>query len=228
MAEHRDMVGRSPTRVSLIHAVAVAMPPVAAAFSALWPEARVANLLEDSLSPDRAAEGDLTPAMSARIAALVRYAAGAGADAVLFTCSAFGAAIEAVARELSPLPVLRPNEAMFGAALQAGRRIGMLATFGPSVASMEEEFAEAAGGRGATLDTVLVESAMMALRAGDGAAHDRLLAEAAPRLKGCDAVMLAHFSTSRAEAAVAAALPGLRVLTSPGAAVRALRARLGA
>jgi Asp/Glu/hydantoin racemase len=215
-------------RIALIHAVTVAMPPVAAAFATLWPEARVTNLLEDSLSPDRAAERELTPAMSARIAALARYAAGIGADAVLFTCSAFGPAILAAARDLAPLPVLRPNEAMFDAALTVGGRIGMLATFGPAVASMEEEFAEAVGGSGARLATVLVEPAMAALRAGDGAAHDRLLADAAPRLAGCGAVMLAHFSTSRAEAAVAAALPGTRVLTSPGAAVRALRARLRA
>ncbi len=233
MRDRRRVSSVTPApRIALIHAVAVAMPPVAAAFAALWPEARVTNLLEDSLSPDRAADGDLTPAMGGRIGALARYVAGAGAEGVLFTCSAFGAAIGAAARDLAPLPVLRPNEAMFAAALGAGsgrgRRIGMLATFGPSVASMEEEFAEAAAGTGATVETVLVEPAMAALRAGDGEVHDRLLAEAAPRLRGCDAVMLAHFSTSRAEAAVAAALPGAAVLTSPGAAVRALRTRLGA
>ena len=229
MRDRRRVSSVTPApRIALIHAVAVAMPPVAAAFAALWPEARVTNLLEDSLSPDRAADGEMTPAMGGRIGALARYAAGTGADAVLFTCSAFGAAIGAAARDLAPLPVLRPNEAMFADALRRGRRIGMLATFGPSVASMEEEFAEASAGTGATVETVLVEPAMAALRAGDGAAHDRLLAEAAPRLRGCDAVMLAHFSTSRAEAAVAAALPGAAVLTSPGAAVRALRTRLGA
>ncbi len=103
----------------------------------------------------------------------------------------------------------------------------MLATFGLSIGTMEEEFAEVARGTGASLRAVLVEPAMVALRAGDGAAHDRLLAEAALVLAGCDAVMLAHFSTSCARNAVAAALPRRPVLTSPDAAVLAMQGRLG-
>jgi hypothetical protein len=93
---------------------------------------------------------------------------------------------------------------------------------------MEDEFRQLAGLRGvpATLETICVEGAMPALRAGDGAAHDRLLAEAAPRLAECDAVLLAHFSTARAEAAVRAAL-SRPVLTAPGAAVEALKSRVG-
>jgi hypothetical protein len=66
---------------------------------------------------------------------------------------------------------------------------------------------------------------MAALKGGDGATHDRLLAEAAPRLSECDAVLLAHFSTSRAEAAVSAALSH-PVLTAPGAAVTRLKSLL--
>jgi hypothetical protein len=68
---------------------------------------------------------------------------------------------------------------------------------------------------------------MAALRAGDAAEHNRLLAEAAGTLGPCDAVMLAHFSTSRAEAAVRAAI-GSTVLTSPAAAVTKLRGLLDA
>lgn len=210
------------TRIALVHAVEIAMAPVRTAFAELWPEADILNLLDDSLGRDRAADTDLTPAMFERIGKLGDYALDLGADVVLYTCSAFGPAIEAFARRTDK-PVLKPNEAMFERALSAGRRIGMLATFGPSVASMEAEFHTAAAARGieATVETILVDEAVTALRGGDADAHNRLLAEAAPQLAGCDAIMLAHFSTSRAHAAVSAAVDR-PVLTSPHAAVEAL------
>ena len=89
---------------------------------------------------------------------------------------------------------------------------------------MEAEFRDLAGTAGstATLDSFCVAGAMKALQEGDGAEHDRLLAIAAPRFADCDAVLLAHFSTSRAAAAVRAALR-CQVLTAPGAAVAKLK-----
>ncbi|MDR3471166.1 MAG: aspartate/glutamate racemase family protein [Devosia sp.] len=215
-------------RIALIHAVEVAMAPIRAAMAEGWPEAEVVNLLDDSLAPDRAAEAELSEAMTARIVGLARYAAGLGAEAVLFTCSAFGPAIERAAAELA-IPVLKPNQAMFGAALAAGVHIGMLATFAPAVGGMEAEFAAEARRHAspADLTTIVVPEAMAALRRGDGETHDRLLAERAGALAHCDAVLLAHFSTSRAAAAVRGALR-VPVLTSPEAAVAQLRRRLGA
>jgi Asp/Glu/hydantoin racemase len=154
---------------------------------------------------------------------LTDYAVSTGADGILFTCSAFGPAIEA-AREGRSVPVLKPNEAMFRAALGIGRRLGLLATFAPSVPSMEEELRALAraAGREVELRSVCIPAAMSALDAGDGAAHDRLLADAAPQLAGCDAVLLAQFSTAQAHAAVSAVLD-CPVLTSPDSAVLWLR-----
>jgi hypothetical protein len=214
------------TRIVLIHAVQAAMAPIEDAFKKLWPETRRANLLDDSLSGDREAAGRLTPQMSQRMLALADYAVKTGADGVLFTCSAFGEAIEAAARAL-PLPVLKPNEAMFDAALDSGRRIGMLATFAPAVPSMEEEFRTMAQQRKspAALETLLVPEARKALAAGDIAEHDRLVAAAAGGLAHCDVVLLAHFSTATAEEAVRAQLPGV-VLAAPSSAVLKLKSKL--
>jgi len=63
---------------------------------------------------------------------------------------------------------------------------------------------------------------MQALDAGDGATHDRLIADAVGPLAGHDAVLLAQFSMARAAPAVAAAIGGT-VLTSPETAVAKLR-----
>ena len=125
-ASHRAAMS---LRIGLIHAVTPAMAPVEAAFRALWPDAERMNVLDDRLAPDRERAGALTPPFFARIRALADYAVAQGADGILYTCSAFGLAIEAVARAL-PIPVLTPDEAMFTAAIMRGRRIGMLATFG--------------------------------------------------------------------------------------------------
>ena len=210
-------------RIALIHAVTVAMAPVHETFRQIWPEAECVDILDTSLSRDREREGRLTETMIDRFLLLAKYAEDNGADGILFTCSAFGEAIEAAAARAA-VPVLKPNEAMFDAALAAGNRLGMLATFEPSVAGMEAEFREIADDAGspAALGSFCVPGAMTALQSGDGAAHDRLVALAAPRFADCDAVLLAHFSTSRAAAAVNAVLR-CPVLTAPGAAVTKLK-----
>jgi Asp/Glu/Hydantoin racemase len=212
-------------RIALIHALRHSVASVAEAFSRLWPEARLANLLDDSLSADLAAAGALDAAMTERFLTLARYARACGADGILFTCSAFGPCIAACANALAPLPVLRPNEAMVEEALAlaggAGRRIGLLATFAPTLAAMPAEFGDAA-----TVVPCLAEGALAALDAGDGAGHDRLAAEAARVLAGCEVVALAQFSLARAAPAVAAAT-GRNVLTTPDSAVRKLRRLVG-
>ena len=206
-------------RIALVHAVKVAIAPVEEAFRRHWPEAELSNLLDDSLSRDRNREGALTPQLSRRIASLAQYGVEAGANAVLYTCSAFGEAIEAVKRA-QRVPVLRPNEAMLDDALRHGRRIGMLATFAPTVPALEAEMR--ALDPQINVKSVCVPEAMAALEAGDGATHDRLLALAAPKLDGCDVIILAQFSTARAREAVAQAV-SCPVLTSPDSAVLRLR-----
>ncbi len=207
-------------RIALIHALRHSPPPIEAAFARAWPEAVLMNLLDDSLSADLAREGRLTPAMTERFLALARYAAGTGAAGILFTCSAFGLCIAAAAAALAPMPVLTPNEAMIEEAAAAGRRIGLLASFGPTLDSMPPEFPP-----GITVVPKLAEGALAALDAGDADRHDRLAAEAARDLADCDAIALAQFSLARAAPLVAAAT-GRPVLTTPDSAVRKLRRRL--
>nr|WP_209443365.1 aspartate/glutamate racemase family protein [Falsiroseomonas frigidaquae] len=206
----------------MIHALRHSPPPIEAAFAEAWPEARLMNLLDDSLSADLARDGALTPAMTERFLTLGRYARGTGADGVLFSCSAFGPCIEAVAAELAPIPVLKPNAAAIEEAVAIGPRIGLLATFPGTLASMPPEFPP-----GVQVVPCLAEGALAALDAGDVEAHDRLAAEAARRLVDCDVILLGQFSLARAARAVAATT-NLPVVTTPGSAVRQLRALLGA
>lgn len=209
-------------RIAIIHALRHSPPPIEAAFAAAWPEARLMNLLDDSLSADLAREGTLTPAMTERFLTLARYAAGTGAQGILFSCSAFGPCIEASARDLAPLPVLKPNEAAIEEAVTIGRRIGLLATFPGTLASMPPEFPP-----GVEVVPCLAPGALAALDAGDAATHDRLAAEAAVALRDCDVVLLGQFSLARAASLVATAT-GKPVVTTPDSAVAKLKRLLKA
>jgi Asp/Glu/hydantoin racemase len=222
------MTSQAAPRIVLFHATPVAMDPVQAAMASLWPEAEPVNLLDDGLTIDRAKEGpDLSEELIERFVDFGRYAQRIGADGILITCSAFGPAIDRMEEEL-PLPVLRPNEAMFREAIAAGNRIGMLATFAPSVATMEEEFRQfaAEAGAAATLDTIVVPDAIDLLRQGDADSHNRLVAEMAPRFADHDAIMLAHFSTSRAAESVRREVD-VPVLAAPEAAVMRMKTLVG-
>lgn len=219
-----DMATTSP-RIVLFHATPVAMDPVNAAMASLWPQAEAVNLLDDGLTIDRAKEGpDLSEELIERFVDFGRYARRIGANGILITCSAFGPAIDRVEEEL-PLPIVRPNEAMFREAIAAGSRIGMLATFAPAVATMDEEFRQFAAevGAPATLETIVVPDAIDLLRQGDAESHNRLVAEMAPRFADYDAIMLAHFSTSRAAEPVRSKVK-VPVFAAPEAAVMRMKA----
>ncbi len=217
-------------RIALIHATALAIEPINSAFTRHWPDAQRTNLLDDSLSADRARDGDgeLTPAMMGRFEQLARYAVVTGCNGILFTCSAFGPAIEAAA-SISGVPTLKPNEAMFdqALALAAGGkqlRLGLIATFQASIGSMSDELLALATQRGIFVDLqcVFVPEAMDDLAQGRPEDHHRKIAHASRALGSCDAVILAQFSVAAAQGAVQREL-SCPVLSSPDCAVLALR-----
>jgi hypothetical protein len=210
-------------RIALIHAMKHSIAPTEDAFGRLWPEAHLMNLLDDSLSVDRARDASLSPAMTQRFLALARYAVGTGAEGILFTCSAFGPCIEACRYELAPLAVSKPNEAMIEeAVVLAGPtgRIGLLASFAPTLATMPVEFTATASG--VTIVPCLAEGALAALDRGDLAGHDEAVVRAAEALADCDVIVIGQFSLARAADRVAAAT-GKIVLTTPDSAVRKLQ-----
>ena len=181
------------------------------------------HLLDDSLSRDRQRDGELTAAMTERFVTLATYAKNTGAKGILFTCSAFGPAIEAAAKAVG-IPALKPNEAMFAQALGVGRKLALIATFPPSIPSMSEELLLMARERGVTIElqTAHVPGAMDDLAAGHATEHDRRIAQVAANFGDCDAVMLAQFSMAAAQRLAQAQLK-CPVLTSPDCAVQALR-----
>lgn len=227
-----DEPPRGP-RIALIHALAESLPPIHQAFERHWPEAITFDVFDSSLAPDLAHVGEVDVAMVRRFLTLGRYAAasegqGGRTAGILFTCSAFGPAIDAVKGALT-IPVLRPNEATFNRALQMGKHIGLLVTFPPSLPALEAELRQMAGERGLKISITsrVIDGALAALKAGDGETHDQLAAAVAAGMPPVDCLILGQFSLAQAERAVQAAV-SCPVLTTPRSAVEQLRAMLKA
>ncbi len=219
-------------RIALIHALPHSVTPINTAMIRLWPEANRVNLQDDSLSNDLAAIEAKAPGtgldafMHERFQRLAQYAVDCGADAILFTCSAFGSCIEAVAAA-QKIPVLKPNEAMIEQAVALvgergkmnGQILGLVSSFAPTLTSMPDEFST-----DVNLEMKLAEGAMAALNAGDVATHDKLVVEAARDLvkRGAKVIALAQYSMAHCKPMVEAAC-GVPVLTTPDSAIEKLK-----
>jgi hypothetical protein len=209
-------------RITLIHALKHSPPPIEDAFRRLWPQAKLMNLMDDSLAGDLERDGKITGGMTQRFAVLGQYAFATGADGILFTCSAFGSCIDAVKAQAGGKPVLKPNEAMIEEAAAAGGTVGLLATFPPTLKSMPAEFP-----KDVRVRPTLADGALEALNRGNASAHDALAVKAAMTLKDCDVIALAQFSLARVAPAISAAT-GKPVLTTPESAVRKMKTLLAA
>lgn len=217
---------KTKRKIYLVHAAAVSIPPVADSFAQNWPEAQAVNLLEDALMTDLAADGKLTDAMIGRFVHIGQYCVKAGADAILFCCSAFGPAIEEVRRQIS-IPVLKPNEAMYEQLVAKDGNVSLLATFQPSLPSMLAEIAAYAKDKGTKVNVMpqLIDGALDALLNNLPDEHNRLIADAAARQTTCDVIALAQFSMAPAKA-VAVKGTAKTILTTPDSAVAKLKAIL--
>jgi Asp/Glu/hydantoin racemase len=117
---------------------------------------------------------------------------------------------------------------MFVAALEAGARIGVVATNPPAAPAAAAQLRMAAEARGIAIQVLesVAEGAFAIGNSGDAATHDRMVVEAAERIADrVDVLCLAQVSMAMARAAVQAKVP-VPVLTSPAAAVARLKTLL--
>jgi len=199
------------------------MEPISKAFAQHWPQADAMHLLDNTLSQDLAKAGSLTSGMVQRFEDLALYAQRQGTEGILFTCSAFGPAIEA-AQRATGLPTLKPNEAMFEDALagaQLGKpwRVGMVATFAATIPALTQEFEALVQSRGlkVSVHSQLASGAMEDLAQGQSDVHHRKVVQALKLLPEVDVIMLAQFSMSGALSHAQAA-SACTVLSSPDCA----------
>jgi Asp/Glu/hydantoin racemase len=192
--------GDVPDRlVTLIHATPAAVPPVERAVRAL-PGLRTANLLDESLLTEAERRGGVDATCVARMRTLVTLARAAGSDGVLVTCNIYSSAVEQLAKEMAPYPLISVDEPMIREAVRMGPRVGVLATVAAGLAQQSTQLEAEAARRDmpVQLETVLLDGAFDALVSGDGGTHDEIVVAALRLLRPCvDVVVLAQASMAR-------------------------------
>lgn len=217
------------SKLALLHTSPV-LTPLFASLCAKWlPEVQIFHTVDESLIKNTIQAGHLQRVTLRRLVTLVGSALEGGADGVLVTCSSIGPAVE-IAQQLYDAPVLRVDAPMACAAVQQGRRIGVLATLRttlePTSALVRSVALEA--GRPVELVECLCEGAFEAVLSGDTATHDRLVSAAlTERMRDVDVIVLAQASMARVVDALPAGAVKAPVLSSPESGVRQVREAFG-
>lgn len=208
--------------VALISAVPAAIPPTTTAFEALFPAARIWNLLDDRLIDDAESTGGVHPPLVARMRRLIDHAIIEGADAVLLTCSMYASVAHSAAK-LANVPVLAPDDALFQAVSEAG--YSRLTVVSPAADPLSDSLhrIRQVVKPDTTVEGVIAHGAAAAARDGDRMTLAELVTAAvAASFPTPDAVVLGQYSLAPAAAKVQAAT-GIPTLAGPCLAVRMLR-----
>ena len=187
-------------KVAFIHTSPAAIGPLMQFYSEAAPELEITNLLDDGLLRLLAAKESATARR--RLAEMIKAAVETyGAELAMITCSSVS---REMAEELAgdfALPILKIDYPMARQAVRAGTKIGVAATFPPTLVPTTKLLNEAAAEAAREIEIIQEVSpdAYTALLANDLATHDELLLGVIERLEQQDvsAIVLAQVSMAR-------------------------------
>jgi aspartate/glutamate racemase len=215
--------------VAFIHTSPAAVGPLMQFYAGAAPELEITNLLDDGLL--RLLAAGRREDVRRRLGEMLRAAAETYApELAMVTCSSVPKEMaDSLARDFG-FPLLKIDYPMARRAVRAGRRVGVAATFPPTLVPTSKLLLDAAAEAGVEIEIVegVAPEAYKALLAGDTATHDELLAAAVEDLQDKDvsAVVLAQVSMARTLPLIerSARVP---VLTSLQTSLEAIREALG-
>lgn len=211
-------------RVACIHTVYSVIDSFTQQLREAIPEdCLIHTLYDDFLATDPADTGKFSAINHQRLRLDMKACALTGADVLVVTCSTLSPSVRLLRKEFN-VPVVAIDDAMVREAVEAGRRIGLLATaestVGPSASAIRA--AGTVSGKDIELQVLCNERAIVALKSGDRATHDRLVLEMARQLAPCDCIVLAQASMAHMETPVASCT-GIPTFSSPGRCVEQVR-----
>ncbi|MDO8685648.1 MAG: aspartate/glutamate racemase family protein, partial [Clostridiales bacterium] len=175
--------------------------PFAKPFLQENPDVDVFNICDDSLMPDTLKTGKMSNDVAYRILNYVYSAERAGANMVMITCTTMNESAK-YARRFAGIPVINIDEPMAKMAVEAGRKIGVLATLPTSPHAVVRLLNEEAEIRGKKIETKIkvVDGAFDILISGDRQRHDNMVVNALDELaKEVDAIAFAQITMSLLE-----------------------------
>jgi Asp/Glu/hydantoin racemase len=193
--------------------------------SKLLPTVQVKHILDEPLLESIRQQGGLTSSDSARLLDHIKMAESIRARAVLVTCSEISPLVENL-RPLTAVPLVKIDEAMIAAAVQAGSRLGVLATHPAALVRMQERLeAQARESRKEiTCEVKLVEGVFLAQENRDAGDPDRLIRQALMELSArVDVVVLAQAGMASVLAITPEKERRVPVLSSPHLALEQVR-----
>ena len=214
-------------KVYIIQTSLVSQVEINALFAELVPEARVHNLVDDSLLHDVMRNGGIDDKVISRMCAYVKAAADNGADLIFNQCSSVGEAADIAAR-LVAVPVLKVDAPMAEKAVELvelGARIAVVATvqstMQPSCNLVRGK--AAAAGKQVEVIEYLVDGALdVLMKEKNREKHNALVLESVRKAEAeCDVIVLAQGSMT----VLLPELTNIRVpvLTSPRLGVERAR-----
>jgi aspartate/glutamate racemase len=164
------------TTIVVIHTGPVTVDPLKAQFAAQLADARVVNIVDDSLLADVRSAGHLTPEVTRRLYSYMANAEALGADIILNACSSVGEATDLL-RGMIRTPIVKVDEAMADEACALGPRVGVVATVSTTLEPTVRLIRRKAAERGVDVEVTecIAQGAFEALLAGDAAKHDDIL-----------------------------------------------------
>ena len=187
-------------KVAFIHTSPAAIAPLMQFYTEAAPELEITNLLDDGLLRLLAAKKQLIAQQ--RLAQMIEAARETyGAELAMITCSSVSKEMAERLNDKFELPVLKIDYPMAHHAVRAGKRIGVAATFPPTLDPTCKLLTEAALEAGTKIEIIQEVSpvAYQALLTADYQKHDELLLSVIKRLEqqNVAVIVLAQVSMAR-------------------------------
>lgn len=193
---NKGIIGRTYMRkITIIHTVRQGYLRLGDEICAEIPEVAIANILDDELARE-AVECGITAHLTNRFLLAAKLAESIHPELIVCACTSMIPLIDVV-RPFLQVPIILIDDELHRQAPSMGNRVAIFATAVSALLPTKEKYEAEVRAQGAgpkEISTFVCPKANEYMRNGDIEAHDRLVLEAANKIKNVDVIILAQYS----------------------------------